>query len=35
MATQYIDWKEEELSSLLTLSFQGFLKEIKGEGQHD
>lgn len=35
MATQYIDWKEEDLSSLLTLSFQGFLKEIKGEGQHD
>lgn len=35
MATQYIDWKEENLSSLLTLSFQGFLKEIKGEGKHD
>lgn len=35
MATQYIDWKEEDLSSLLTLSFQGFLKEIKGEGKHD
>lgn len=35
MVTQYIDWKEENLSSLLTLSFQGFLKEIKGEGKHD
>ena len=35
MVTQYINWKEEELSSLLTLSFQGFLKEIKGEGKHD
>ncbi len=35
IVTQYIDWKEEELSSLLTLSFQGFLKEIKGESQHD
>lgn len=31
MATQYVTWKEEDLSQLITINFQGCLKEIKGE----